>query len=99
MTAAIYAKNFDKAKKKLEDIIYWYSFKCYQMERQYDEHNEIMAVQFDNGDTWMAMSYNPSRTCGRRYNIVYIDKELTPDEELNIKLCLTNPPFQAYNYF
>ena len=24
---------------------------------------------------------------------------LGTDEELNIKLCLTNPPFQAYNYF
>ena len=95
MIGGIYGKTPERARIQLIEIIKRY--KQIKIEIEWRRQNE---VKFVNGDVWIALPYNPSKTRGRRFHIVYIDRQICDDAALgHIKTCLTRMPFGAYNYF
>lgn len=99
MRGAIYAKSEEKARSKLLDIAYKYKF--YQISKIKEQHstkNELLII-FENGDIWRAFKHNGSNSCGRRYNIIYIDNNFSADEKLLIRTCATLPPYTGITYF
>ena len=94
MMGAIYGKTTERAEKQLIEITNRYERMGIPFEFRQREK-----VKFINGDIWIALSYNTSHVLGRRFNIVYIDCELSRFARADIKTCLCLPPFTAYNYF
>ncbi len=94
MIAAIYGKTAERAETQLKEIINRYE----QMGIPF-EFRQRGKVKFINGDIWMAFSYSASQVIGRRFNIIYIDCELSRFAQADIKTCLCRLPFTAYNYF
>ena len=94
MIGAIYGKTAERAEKQLNEITERYE----QIGIPF-EFRQRGKVKFVNGDIWMAFSYSASNVIGRRFNVVYIDCELSRFDKADIKTCLRRLPFAAYNYF
>lgn len=98
MIGAVYAKSQERAVGKLFDIIYRYrDLKFYITEEQHK--GKEFKVVFSNGDTWYAYKHNGENSCGRRFNIMYIDNNFSADEKLTLRTCATLPPYTGITYF
>jgi hypothetical protein len=79
-------------------------YKLYQnitVEKRIDSVHGIK-IYFSNGDFWETIKYSPSFTgcfCGKRVNLIYIDRTI-PEEVISLfKACCTAPPYQGYYFF
>lgn len=98
MTGAVYAKTYKRAVEKLFDIIKRYRDLKFYITNEHHNNKEFKVV-FSNGDIWYAYQHNGSNSCGRRYNIIYIDNQFSDDEKLTLRTCATLPPYTGITYF
>lgn len=99
MRGAVYAKSEKKAKLKLAEIAEHYVFyRKVKIDRILNTNGQL-TIEFNNGDIWQAFKHNGSNSCGRRYNIIYIDNNFSADEKLLIRSCATLPPYTGITYF
>jgi hypothetical protein len=58
-------------------------------------------IYFSNGDFWETIKYSPSliNTCGKRVNLIYIDRTIPEEDIPSFKACCTAPPYQGYYFF
>lgn len=98
MTGAIYAKTQEKAVQELFEIIKKYRDLKFYVTNEHHNSKEFKVV-FSNGDTWYAYQHNGSNSCGRRFNIVYIDDDFLDDEKFLLGTCATLPPYTGITYF
>ena len=98
MMGAIYATTFQRAKEKIFEIIVDYQLCNHQLIKKECGRKSITAY-FSNGDIWCAYEHNGSNSCGRRFNVVYIDYLFYEDERklLASRACL--PPYTGITYF
>ena len=98
MTGAIFAKTYKKAVEKLFDIIKNYRDLKFYITNEHHNSKEFKVV-FNNGDIWYAYQYNGSNSCGRRFNIIYIDNDFSDDDKFTLYTCATLPPYTGITYF
>lgn len=98
MKGAIYGKTIEAAKEQLNNIIYRYE--CCEIKPLITFNlKHCSTVEFDNGDKWVAIQYTGFNTHGRRYNIIYIDHDISKDEQKLIGACANLPPYTGITYF
>lgn len=98
MIGAVYAKTDREARIMLLEIAKRY-LDCNIKMRESHNYHHCMEIKFTNGDAWYAYQYNGSNSCGRRFNIIYIDNQLSEDEKLLLTTCATLPPYTGITYF
>ena len=98
MIGAIFAKTQEKAMDVLYSIAKGYENVNMYIIKQHHNSKES-AITFSNNDTWYAYRHNGSNSCGRRFNIVYIDDDFLDDEKFLLGTCATLPPYTGITYF
>ena len=98
MIGAVYAKTDREARIMLLEIAKRY-LDCNIEMRESHNYHHCMEIKFTNGDAWYAYQYNGSNSCGRRFNVIYIDNQLLEDEKILLKTCATLPPYTEITYF
>lgn len=98
MTGAIYGKTIEAAKEQLNNIIYNYE-RCKIKPLMTFNLKHCSTVEFDNGDKWVAIPYTGFNTHAHRYNIIYIDHDISKDEQKLIGACANLPPYRGIAYF
>ena len=98
MIGAVYAKSQERAMDILYSIAKRYEALNMHIIKQHHNSKESK-ITFSNNDTWYAYQHNGSNSCGRRFNIIYIDNSFSDDEKLALRTCATLPPYTGITYF
>lgn len=98
MKGAIYGKTIEAAKEQLKNIIYRYECCEIKPVMTFNLTNGS-TVEFDNNDEWVAIQYPGFNTHAHRYNVIYIDHDISKDEQKLISACANLPPYSGINYF
>ena len=88
----------ERARKQLSDIEKRYAEKSIGY-IGYSEYSNTTEILFDNGDLWQVIPAD-RRSCGCRFHISYISKDLIDKNSINIITnSTTNSPYAGYNFF
>lgn len=101
MRGLIIGRYSDQMEEKINKIAN--DYKLYQnitVEKRIDSVHGIK-IYFSNGDFWETIKYSPSliNTCGKRVNLIYIDRTIPEEDIPSFKACCTAPPYQGYYFF
>lgn len=99
MKGIIWGETTVRANSKLQQIMDEYeNYKIANLVR-WEKLNSKTTIQYDNGDTWIALRADENRR-GQRCNVSYIDTRIDPDIIQQIIIpCTTAAPFRAIQYF
>ena len=101
MRGLIIGRYSDQIEEKINEIVN--NYKLYQnitVEKRIDSVHGIK-IYLSNGDFWETVKYSPSliNTCGKRVNLIYIDRTIPEEDVASFKACCTAPPYQGYCFF